>query len=267
MWSLEEDLRQFSEAGATCIELCEYKLKRDQLDAQLAAVRTSGLRVSAFQPIVPSFFGGKLTPSRGSVEGNRQALGESLRLMATHGLGDRLNTVTGVVPGRTWEETLPLAAEEYRQLCERARDVGIKILIEPLHPMYCGLDSMISTLREAARLIDKVGAPNLGITLDVWHVWQLPTVYDDIRAYADRIWAVHICDWRPPRSIADRHVPGEGQIPLGKLLRALEAVNYNNGYVVEIFCDWLLPDSVWRQDMRQVLQRCKNGFDKTWTVT
>jgi sugar phosphate isomerase/epimerase len=120
-----------------------------------------------------------------------------------------------------------------------------------------------SSLDEAAQLIDEVNLENLGITFDVWHLWQQATIYDDIQKYRDRIWAVHISDWRPLRCAVDRHVPGEGEIPLG-LLSALEAVQYDNGYLVEFFSDWLLPDSLWRQDMDSVLRRCKEGFDRAW---
>jgi sugar phosphate isomerase/epimerase len=62
----------------------------------------------------------------------------------------------------------------------------------------------------------------------------------------------------------DRHIPGEGQIPLGKLLRALEETGYDNGYLVEFFSDYLLPDSLWREDMVNVLRRCRKGFAKAW---
>jgi sugar phosphate isomerase/epimerase len=264
MWGFEEDLTHFRAAGAACVELCEAKLKPEILDRQLAALKESGLRVSSFQPTVPAFFDVKLSPSRGALEGNRRSLFNSVSMAGQYKLGDRLNTITGVIPRVTWAEAIPTLAGEYRELCKRAKEFGIKIMIEPLTPMYCGLDSMISTLDQAAELIDAVGEENFGITLDVYHVWQQAEVYDQIKKYASRIWAVHINDWKPVRCASDRHVPGEGEIPLGKFFHALEQAGYNNGYVVEFFSDWLLPDSLWRQPMDDVLRRCKAGFDKAW---
>jgi sugar phosphate isomerase/epimerase len=137
-------------------------------------------------------------------------------------------------------------------------------MVEPLHPIYCGLDSMISTFQEALQLIESVGAPNLGITCDLWHIWQQDNIHTEIETFAPLLWAVHISDWKTPRCAVDRHVPGEGLIPLSLLLRTLDRVGYRNGYLVEFFSDWLLPDSLWRQDMREVLRRCKQGFDRAW---
>ncbi len=267
MWSLEEDLRHFRDAGATCIEISEAKLSPSRLDEQMRFIRESGLRVSTVQPAVESFFEVKLSATRGNLDANRKSLYQSVKLVGEQRCGDRINTISGVIPGKTWDQALPVMAREYSELCRRAADYGIRIMIEPLHPVYCGLDSMFASPDEAAQLIDAVGADNLGITFDLWHVWQRPGVYDEIKKYADRIWAVHISDWKPLRCAVDRHVPGEGQIPLGRLLRALEGSGYGNGYLVEFFSDYLLPDSLWRQDMDDVLRRCKKGFEKAWGVS
>jgi sugar phosphate isomerase/epimerase len=264
MWTLEEDLQHFRDAGATCIEVSQAKLNPDRLDEQLCLLRDSGLRVSTVQPAVESFFEVKLSATLGDLESNRKSLYQSVKLVGERRIGDRINTISGVIPGQTWNEALPAMVREYRELCTRAADYGIRIMIEPLHPVYCGLDSMFASLDEAARLIDGVGAENLGITFDLWHVWQRPSVYEDIKKYAGRIWAVHISDWKPLRCAVDRHIPGEGQIPLGKLLRALEETGYDNGYLVEFFSDYLLPDSLWREDMVNVLRRCRKGFAKAW---
>lgn len=264
MWSFEQDLQHFRDCGASCIELSEAKLKRDRLDEQIALLGESGLRVSTVQPRVESFFEVKLSATLGNLEANRESLYQTVDFIGRTQVGDRFNTISGVLPGLTWGEALPSVAREYRELCKRGAQYGIKVMIEPLHPLYCGLDSMISSLDEAAQLIDEVNLENLGITFDVWHLWQQATIYSDIQKYRDRIWAVHISDWRPLRCAVDRHVPGEGEIPLGRLLSALEAVQYDNGYLVEFFSDWLLPDSLWRQDMDRVLRRCKEGFDRAW---
>jgi sugar phosphate isomerase/epimerase len=267
MWSLEEDLQHFRAAGATCFELSEAKMEHQRMEEQLALIRESGLHVSTVQPAVESFFDVKLSATKVTLEANRESLHNSVEFLGKSRIADRFNTISGVLPDYSWAEALPYFAKEYRELCRRAADYEIKVMIEPLHPIYCGLDSMISTFSEAAQLVDAVGADNLGFTFDVWHVWQQATVYEDIFKHADRIWAVHISDWKPIRCAVDRHIPGDGQIPLGKLMRTLEAAGYDNGYLVEFFSDRLLPDSLWRQDMDHVLRLCKMGFDKAWEAS
>jgi sugar phosphate isomerase/epimerase len=54
-------------------------------------------------------------------------------------------------------------------------------------------------------------------------------------------------------------VPGEGVIPWGPILRAVEATGYRGYYDVEIF-----SDDVWREDFVDVLRRCKEGFAECW---
>lgn len=264
MWGFEEDLKHFHAAGADCVAICEAKLDPAILDQQMEALWQSGLRVSSIHPTVAAFFDVKLSRTKGNLEANRRSLYQTVEVAGRNRLGDRLNTITGVIPRLTWNEALPLVASEFRELCKRTRDHGLKVMIEPLNPVYCGLDSMISTLDEAYQLLEAVEADNLGITLDVWHVWQQDAIYDQIRQYANYIWTVHINDWKPLRCTVDRHVPGEGQIPLGKLLCALDSIGFRNGYIVEFFSDWLLPDSLWRQDMDDVLRRSRAGFERAW---
>jgi sugar phosphate isomerase/epimerase len=266
MWSLEEDLRYFREAGATCMELCESKLQPDQLERQLDLVRASGLRVSCFQPAVESFFEVKLSATLGQLEANRASLHQTVERLGRSRIGDRINTISGVIPGQSWAEALPAMAREYRELCKRAADHGVKIMVEPLHPIYCGLDSMFSTFQEAFQLIESVGATNLGMTCDLWHVWQHEEIDAELIRYAPYIWTVHISDWKPVRCAVDRHIPGDGLIPLHRLMHVLERAGYGNGYLVEFFSDLLLPDSLWRQDMRDVLRRCRKGFEDAWAA-
>jgi len=51
---------------------------------------------------------------------------------------------------------------------------------------------------------------------------------------------------------------------MGRQFHTLEDAGYADGYAVEFFSDWLLPDSLWKQNMADVLRRCKAGFDKAW---
>jgi hypothetical protein len=43
------------------------------------------------------------------------------------------------------------------------------------------------------------------------------------------------------RCAVDRHIPGDGLIPLHRLMHIIEGTGYRNGYLVEFFSDLLLP--------------------------
>ncbi|MCY4259380.1 MAG: sugar phosphate isomerase/epimerase, partial [Rhodobacteraceae bacterium] len=94
---------------------------------------------------------------------------------------DVLTIVTGgTEPGtRGTSESQKLLADRVRTLAEFANTMGVKLALEPLNPMFGGNRTCLFTVREALDLCDAIGAPNVGIAVDVYHVWwdsSLPAV-------------------------------------------------------------------------------------------
>jgi sugar phosphate isomerase/epimerase len=97
---------------------------------------------------------------------------------------------------------------------------------------------MITTLAEAAELIEEADRPALGIQFDTWHVWNTPDLVEEIERYAHLFVGVHIADWRKPtRSWADRVLPGDGVAGLPAIFGALERAGWAGYYDLEIFSD------------------------------
>ena len=76
-------------------------------------------------------------------------------------------------------------------------------------------------------------------------------------------WGVHVNDWRDPRAIGDRHLPGEGVIPLVALLKAIKKAGYAGAYTLEIFSEKHLTGSHWTDPHRTVVEGRK-AFAKIW---
>src|SRR5579872_745815 len=167
-------------------------------------------------------------------------------------------TNTGIPPGGNIQEVLDVAATEYFALAEYAGDYGASIAVEPLNPSLMNLESSIWTLEQADELVDRVGRDNFGICLDLWNVWQNPSVEDAIRLNGDRILVVQLADWRTPRSDQDRLIPGDGDIPLGRLLGAIRDSGYRGAYSVEIFSN-NVPNALWDSDLDTVMRRSVEG--------
>ena len=181
------------------------------------------------------------------------------------GVAERLGTdCLIVVPGyphgmagRTVTETDELAAAVLWRLASLAQEHGVRLAVEPLHPMII---DYLNTVADVMRLIELVDHPNVGLLLDVYHVWQEENLLDKIRQVEDRIFCVHISDWHePPRSVNDHMVPGEGIIPWKPILHAIEATGYQGYYDVEIF-----SEELWQGDYVDVLRRCQQGFAVAW---
>lgn len=141
---------------------------------------------------------------------------------------------------------------------EYARQVGMPLAIEPLHPMQAADRACINTLEHALDICDaldpqKTGA--LGVALDVYHVWWDPKLAQQIaRAGQERLLAFHVCDWRLPTRdlLSDRGMMGDGVIELKKIRQWVEDAGFAGYAEVEIFSalDW------WQRTGEETLDTC-----------
>ncbi len=137
---------------------------------------------------------------------------------------------------------------------ERSRPSGMKIAIEPLHPMYCASRSVINTLAQALDLCDAIGG-NVGVACDVYHLWWDPDLEAQIkRAGKSRLHTFHINDWLwdTKDMLQDRGMMGDGVINIRAIRAMLEAEGYAGFHEVEIFS----TDNWWTRDIDDVLATC-----------
>ena len=108
-----------------------------------------------------------------------------------------------------------------------------------------------TSLDEAAALLDEAGRPDVGLMYDSWHLWNQPL--EQIERHRERILGVHVADWRDPtRNTNDRVLPGDGVIDFGPIV---DALRWDGLYDLEIFSDPELPDSLWKDDPRELARR------------
>lgn len=147
------------------------------------------------------------------------------------------------------------------RLLEHAKKVGIRLALEPLHPMYAGDRSCLNTLQQALDLAEKIepdspSLPSLGVAVDVYHVWWDPDLAREIAraGKANRLFGYHVCDWLVPTRdlLTDRGMMGDGVIDLRMIRALMESAGYNGPVEVEIFSslDW------WKRPMDDVLVMC-----------
>jgi sugar phosphate isomerase/epimerase len=138
-----------------------------------------------------------------------------------------------------------------------AAEVGVKIALESIHHMYRDDWTFITTLKQALRIVEQVDHPSVGLMFDTYHLWQEPGLLDTIQSAKGRFVGAQVNDWRPiTRSGNDRGIMGEGCIPLGELLTAVERAGFADWYDVEIF-----SDELWKLDPTEFLRRCKAGWN------
>jgi sugar phosphate isomerase/epimerase len=139
-----------------------------------------------------------------------------------------------------------------------ARQVGMPLAIEPLHPMQAAERACINTLEHALDICDALDPQQsgaLGVALDIYHVWWDPKLQQQVaRAGRQRLLAYHVCDWRLPTRdlLNDRGMMGDGVVELKKIRGWVEAAGYQGYSEVEIFSelDW------WQRPGEEVLDTC-----------
>ena len=141
-----------------------------------------------------------------------------------------------------------------------AEQAGVKLAIEPLHPMYADDRSAINTMRQAQEICDALGSPPLlGIAVDAYHVWWDPELEQQIQLAGrrNRLCAFHICDWRTPTLdlLNDRGLMGEGCINLHQISRWVDEAGFTGFREVEIF-----SQRYWEMDQHEFLDRISQSY-------
>lgn len=113
-------------------------------------------------------------------------------------------------------------------LLARAANLGVRVAIEPEPGLAIG------TSQEARELLDRFGSPHLGVNLDVGHAFLTDEdVCTTVRLLGSAIFHTHF-EGMPANE--HRHLlPGEGEIDLVSICRALRGVDYQGYCTVDLF--------------------------------
>jgi sugar phosphate isomerase/epimerase len=196
---------------------------------------------------------------RAAIDDNRRAIDEAAELGARC-----LVIVAGGLPARS--KDLAGAREMVRdglgEILDQARDSGVPIAIEPLHPMYAADRACVNTMRQALDLCDELDSSKsgaIGLAVDAYHVWWDPECKAQIERAGDkRLLAFHICDWLVPTTdlLLDRGMMGDGVIDLPRLRAWMEEAGYRGLHEVEI-----LSTKWWQRAGDDVLAICKDRHE------
>lgn len=252
-WPIEISARKFSAAGVGGItiwrdavqgrKLSEVKSMLDDLNLPVVSLCRGGF----FPGVDP-------VKRRAAIDDNLLAIDQANALGAP-----MVVMVCGADPAQSLGDSRKQIAEGIAACLDHAAAAGVKLTIEPLHPMYAGDRSAINTLAQANDMAEAIDSPSLGIAVDVYHLWWDSHLQTEImRCGANgNLSAFHVCDWKTPTvdMLNDRGVMGEGCINLKEIRGWVEAAGFDGFKEVEIF-----SNIYWQQDQDQFFEQIKKAY-------
>lgn len=251
-WGVREAVEGCVRHGIPSIALWRNKIAETGLAESVKAVRDAGLHVS-------SVCRGGMFPApteaerRAKIEDNRRAVDEAAALGA-----DSLVMVVGGCVGLALDEARGMVADGVAALVPYASERGVKIGLEPLHPMFCADRSVLSTTAQALAMASLYAPHEVGVVLDVFHIWWDPEIAMQIVKAADRIFGFHVNDWLVPLpdTLLGRGMMGDGVIDNRGLRLMVDAAGYTGPIEVEIF-----NRAIWDADPDEVLATMVQRFE------
>jgi sugar phosphate isomerase/epimerase len=252
---ITEVIEAVARAGFGAIAPWRREVEGQDVKAIARQIRDAGLAVPGYcrSTYIPA-------PDRqgfeANVEANRRAISDAGAL----GAKSFVMVVGGLPAGsKDIAAARRQVAEATGRLLPHAKACGVRLALEPLHPVYAAERSCLSLLSEALDMCEAVEGetrePWLGVCIDVYHVWWDPNLARDIARAGRRILGFHVCDWLVPTAdvLNDRGMMGDGVIDIPAIRAKVEAAGFDGFAEVEIFsaANW------WKRAMHETLAVCR----------
>ncbi|MFD5901466.1 sugar phosphate isomerase/epimerase family protein [Streptomyces microflavus] len=248
-WSLPELAEGCVKAGIGQVGLWRAPVRAYGVERTARLLSGAGLTVTS---LCRGGFLTALDPAdrAAALDDNRRAIDEAAALTT-----DTLVLVSGGLPpgSRDLYGARERVAEALAELAPYAAERGVRLAIEPLHPMFASDRCVVSTLAQALDLAERFPAEQVGVVVDTYHVWWDDRAPAQIaRAGAGgRIHSFQLADWITPLPagvLLGRGQLGEGSVDFRTLRAEVEAAGFDGPIEVEIF-----NETLWARDGAEVL--------------
>jgi len=119
-----------------------------------------------------------------------------------------------------------LAVETLKPVADYAGQRGVQLAIEPLNRFET---DFINTVEQGLDLVGRVGATNVGLLVDTFHMnIEEKDIPAAIRKAGSKVFHFHSCE-------NDRGTPGTGHVEWKEVASALREINYQGPVVIEAF--------------------------------
>jgi 2-keto-myo-inositol isomerase len=227
----EQDCEAYSAAGFKHIELWFPKLRQQGLKpAQAAGL----LRQHGLTPVSGCASEGCLWQKQGSLDAHLPEFERNFEM--AQALSVPRYVVFSFVAGRVTRDDYKIAVERFVKVAELAARYHVRIAFE-----FIARSALFGSLLTSLQMLRGARQPNAGICLDTFHFFAGVSKFEDLRHLRPgEIEHVHFHDvpGTNPREILvdpDRIPPGEGVIPLDRIVETLRRIQYAGNLSTELF--------------------------------
>ncbi|MFD5187225.1 sugar phosphate isomerase/epimerase family protein [Streptomyces sp. NPDC058357] len=255
-WSLPELAEGCVKAGIDKVGLWRAPVQSYGVERTAALLADHGLSVTS---LCRGGFFTALDPAERSraLDDNRAALDEAAALST-----DTLVLVSGGLPegSKDLHGARERIADALGELAPYAAERGVRLAIEPLHPMFASDRCVVSTLSQALDLAERFPADQVGVVVDTYHIWwddQAPAQIARAGA-GGRIHSFQLADWITPLPagvLLGRGQLGDGSVDFRAFRTLVEATGFDGPIEVEIF-----NEGLWARDGAEVLAEVASRY-------
>lgn len=252
-WSIDQCIDGYARHGFGGISVWRETVAGQDLGRVRKKIADAGLQGVSL--VRGGFFTGATVEARqAAIAENRKAIDEAEAL----GL-PMIVLVCGATPGQIPSDNFLQIEQGIEEILPYAEAAGIKLAVEPLHPMYAGDRSAVCNLRDANDMVERLRHPLLGVAVDVFHVWWELDLQEQIDRCADEgnLFAFHVCDFKPDMEhvLLDRGLPGEGVANVGVIDGWVRDAGFDGTTEVEIF-----SNKYWAGDQDEFLKKIAHSI-------
>lgn len=254
-WAIEEAAKRYRASGVNGITVWRDALESRNITRTGQLLRDEGLKIVSL--CRGGFFPHVEKAKRATaITDNKIAIAEAVQLGAPV-----VVLVCGAEPRQSLADSRKQIQDGIESLLPYAAEAGVKLAIEPLHPMYADTRSALNTLAQANDMAEALNSPWVGVAVDVYHLWWDPTLEAEIKRCGKQgnLLAFHICDWCVPTTdmLNDRGLMGTGCIPVATIRKWVEESGFNGYHEVEIF-----SHKLWMQDQSAFLKQIITAYQE-----
>ncbi|KAB1654027.1 sugar phosphate isomerase/epimerase [Pseudoclavibacter chungangensis] len=147
------------------------------------------------------------------------------------------------------------------QLAPHAAETGVRLALEPIHPLFVTSRSAVTTVRQGLRVIEGLPSEVAGLVVDAYAVFWDPELHESLHEAGDRIAAYQVDDFALPLALPEnmnsRLLPGEGEIDLPAITASVRGAGFRGPIEVEIF-----QEALWREPLETIVARTVASFER-----